>query len=384
MKIIFDRQQALAATAPLMSATSGKSSNPAIEGSLIEAKHPDTCTLTTYDLEKGMRITIEAKVLEEGSYIINAQKFNQTMRVMDGAEVMLTVDHQLSAVISSGRSSHNMKALAADAFPDLPVLESEKGFCVGEGVVREMLGKTMYAMGVNDQRPVLNGCFFEVKGDQLLVVSCDSFKLAKCVKHVAVKNGNADGSDLRFRFILPVKTVNELYKLLSDDEEKEIVIHMTRKHIIFHIDSLLFFSRLIEGEYIDFDRIIIQQHRIFATFERDELLAALDRAALITEERDTRSLRSHVKLQFEQGLLKISAESATGSTYDEVEIEHEGAELLIAFRNRFLIDSVRACDCARVRMALSSPLTSVNIEPAEGGDESCEDLFMLLPVRMKD
>ncbi|MBQ3483429.1 MAG: DNA polymerase III subunit beta [Clostridia bacterium] len=384
MKIIFNRQQILAATAPLMSATSGKSSNPALEGILIEAKHPDTCTLTTYDLEKGMRTTIEAKVIEEGSYIINAQKFNQTMRVMDGEEVMLTVDSQLSAVITAGRSSHSMKALRGDAFPDLPLLESERGFTVGQGVVKEMLGKTMYAMGVNDTRPVLNGCFFEVLGDRLLLVACDSFKLAKCVKHVEIQNGNADGSDLRFRFILPVKTVNDLYKLLSDDESEELVIHMTRKHIIFHMEGLLFFSRLVEGEYIDFDRIIIQQHRIFATFDRDALLAALDRAALITEERDTRSLRSHVKLQFEEGLLKISAESATGSTYDEVEIEHEGADLLIAFRNRFLIDSVRACDCARVRMALSSPLTSVNIEPAEGGSADCEDLFMLLPVRMKD
>ena len=384
MKIIFNRQSISEAIAPLMCAVSGKSTMPGIEGILIEAVEPDTCTLTTFDLEKGVQITIHPEVVEGGSFIINAQKFNQTVKVMDGDEVKLTVDDKLTATFEAGKSTHKMNALRGSDFPEIPLMLGDKGFVVNQAVLKKMIGKVSHAMGINDQRPVLNGCFFEVKGDQLLVVSCDSFKLAKCVKHVAVKNGNADGSDLRFRFILPVKTVNELYKLISGDGEEEVVIHMTRKHVIFHIDSLLFFSRLIEGEYIDFDRIIIQQHRIFATFERDELLAALDRAALITEERDTRSLRSHVKLQFEQGLLKISAESATGSTYDEVEIEHEGAELLIAFRNRFLIDSVRACDCARVRMALSSPLTSVNIEPAEGGDESCEDLFMLLPVRMKD
>ena len=92
MKIIFDRQAVLSATAPLMCATGGKSTLPAIEGICIEAKHPDTCIMTTYDLEKGLRVTIEAKVIEEGCYIINAQKFNQTMRVMDGGEVSLTVD----------------------------------------------------------------------------------------------------------------------------------------------------------------------------------------------------------------------------------------------------------------------------------------------------
>ena len=384
MKIIFDRQSVLSATAPLMCATGGKSTLPAIEGICIEAKHPDTCVLTTYDLEKGLRVTINAKVIEEGCYIINAQKFNQTMRVMDGEEVSLTVDKNMTAVIESGKSSHKMIALKGSEFPELPLLESERGFSLSAGTLREMLGKTMYAMGVNDQRPVLNGTFFEVSDNGLLLVSCDSFKLAKCRINTAVENRNADGSDLRYRFIIPVKTVNELYKLISGDADAEVRIHMMRKHIIFYIGELIFFSRLVDGEYIDFDRIIIRQHKIYVTLDREELISALERAALITEERVAGSVRSHVKLQLEGGLLKILAASAAGSTYDEIEVEQEGGDILIAFNNRFLIDSVRACECDRVRLALSSPLTSVNIEPAEGGSESCEDLFMILPVRMKD
>jgi DNA polymerase-3 subunit beta len=384
MKIIFDRQAVLGVTAPLMCATGGKSTLPAIEGIRIEAKHPDTCTLTTYDLEKGVQVTINAKVLEEGCYIINAQKFNQTMRVMDGQEVMLTVDKNMNAVIESGKSSHKMIALQGRDFPELPMLQSEKGFTVPAGTLRDMISKTMYAMGVNDQRNVLNGTFFEVEDNKILAVACDSFKLAKCTLHTDVQNNNADGSDLRYRFIVPVKTVNELYKLISGDEKAEVRIHMTRKHIIFYIGEMIFFSRLVDGEYIDFDRIIIRQHKIYITMEREELIAALERAALITEERVAGSVRAHVKLQLEGELLKIIAASAAGSTYDEIEVEHEGGDLLIAFNNKFLIDSVRACECDRVRLALSSPLTSVNIEPAEGGKEACEDLFMLLPVRMKD
>ena len=178
--------------------------------------------------------------------------------------------------------------------------------------------------------------------------------------------------------------MNELYKLFSGDEEAEVRIHMTRKHIIFYFGDLLFFSRLIDGEYLDYDRIIIRQHKIYITLNRDELLSALDRAALITEERITGSVRSHVKLQLEGGLLKILAASAAGSTYDEIEVEHEGGDLLIAFNNRFLTDSLRACDSERVRIAFSSALTSVNIEPADGADDGREELFMLLPVRMKE
>ena len=94
MKIIFNRSAISSAVAPLMCAVSGKSTLTAIEGILVEAKIPDTCTLTTFDLEKGVRITVEAKVIEEGSYIINAQKFTQTLRVMEGEEVTLTVDEK--------------------------------------------------------------------------------------------------------------------------------------------------------------------------------------------------------------------------------------------------------------------------------------------------
>ena len=199
-----------------------------------------------------------------------------------------------------------------------------------------------------------------------------------------IKNNNKDGSDLRYRFIVPVKTVNELYKLITGDAEKELTIYMTRRHIIFHIDDVVFFSRLIDGTYIDYDRFIIQQHRIKATLNRDALLAALDRAALITEERVAGSVRSHVKLQLEGNVLKVMASSAAGSTYDEIEMEHEGSDLLIAFNNRFLIDSVRACEAETIRLSMSASTLPVNIEPVEGGAENCEDIFMVLPVRLKE
>ena len=385
MKIIFDRQSVLAATAPLLCAAGGKSTLAAIEGIRIDAKSPDTCTLTTYDLEKGVQVTIKATVLEEGCFIVNAQKFNQTMRVMDGDEVTLTVNpHNHAASIESGKSSHKMIALRGEDFPELPHLVTDRGFSLTAGTLREMLGKTMYAMGVNDQRTVLNGTFFSVENNKLQLVSCDSFKLAKCILHTDVENHNEDGSDLRYRFIVPVKTVNELYKLISGDAEAMVRIHVSRKHIVFYIGDIIFFSRLVDGEYIDFDRIIIRQHKIYATLYRDALLSALDRAALITEERVAGSVRSHVKLQLDSGVLKIMAASSAGSTYDEIEVEQEGGDLLIAFNNRFLIDSVRACDCDRVRLALSSPLTSVNIEPADEENGEREELFMLLPVRMKD
>lgn len=384
MKIIFNRSVVCAATAPIMCAVSGKSTLSASEGILIEAKIPDICVLTTYDLEKGVRTTIEAKVIEEGSFILNAQKFYQTIKVMNGEEITLTVDDRLSACIVCGKSSHKMSALAGEDFPVLPDLMSDRSFTVGQSVLKKMISQVSFSMGVNDQRAVLNGCFFKISDNSVMLVSCDSFKLAKSVRQTELQNRNTNNdSHLDFSFIIPVKTVNELYKLLGDDEDSLTQIYVTRKHIIFMIGELKFFSRLIDGDYIDYDRIIIKNHKICVTLDRQELIAALERAALVTEEKIAGSVRSHVKLDVSGDLLKISAVSSAGSTYDEMNVEHDGDDILIAFNNRFLIDSLRACDADRVKLSMSSPLTSMNIEPADK-EEGKEEIFMLLPVRMKE
>lgn len=383
MKIVFNRQVINDAVAPLMCAVSGKSTLSAIEGILIDAREDGTCVLTTFDLEKGMRVTVDAEVVEAGTYIINAQKFSQTVRVMEGDEITLTVDDTLQACISCGKSNHRMKALAGSDYPVIPRLTTEDGFVIGQAMLKNMLSKVMYAMAANDQRPVLNGCYCKVTDGEFLMVSCDSYKLAKCKVEADIENKNEDASSLKFSFIMPTKTVNELFKMLKDDERETVRIYMSRKNIVFHIGNQIFFSRLIEGQYIDYERILVNNHRIEAIAPREALIAALERAALITEEKVAGSVRSHVKLEFCENMLKISATSTMGSTYDELEIEHTGDNLLIAFNNRFLIDSLRAADSANVKFFMTSALTGINIEPVES-EEHVEEIYMLLPVRMKE
>lgn len=381
MKIVFNRQEICNAVAPLMCAVSGKSTLTAVEGILFEAKEDNTCVLTTFDLEKGVRLTINAQVEEEGSYIINAQKFVQTIRVMEGETVTLTVNQKLGAEIVSANSSHKMNALSGADFPEIPRLTSQNGFKIKQCVLKEMLSKVMYAMGVNDQRPVLNGCHFKIAGNTLHLVSCDSFKLAKCNVTTEIDAFTAQGNS-DFSFIIPCKTVNELYRMLDNDEQATVTVYTSRKNIVFDLDSMVFFSRLIDGEYIDYNRIIIKTHKIEIVLDRAVLIGALERAALVTEERIAGSVRSHVKLTVEGDYLKISAVSSAGSTYEELYIQHEGDDLVIAFNNRYLIDSLRSCTADKVRISMTSALSSINIEPAEQSED--KELFLLLPVRMKD
>ena len=384
MKIVFRRDVICAAVAPLMSGVSTKMTLAATEGILIEASLPNTCVMTTYDIEKGVRITVEADVIEAGSAIVSASKFSQIVRVMDGGDIILTVDDRNCATVVSGRSSHTMTALPAKDFPEIPRLTAPQGFVAPQHVVRGMMAKCLYAMGVNDQRPVLNGLFFSVSGGKLHMVSCDSFKMATCATEADLYGLESDLTVEDTRFILPNKSVSELYKLLNDKDEDAIVtVYTSRKNIIFVMGELTFFSKLIEGEYIDYNRIIQRNHRITVYADRESVVSALEHAALITEEKVAGSVRSHVRLDVQGNVLKISATSGTGSSYDEVAIGHEGDDLMIAFNNRYLIDSLRACQADRIKISMSSALASINIEPNDD-DTTDEDLFMLLPVRMKD
>ena len=381
MKIVFNRQEICNAVTPLMCAVSGKSTLTAVEGILFEAKEDNTCVLTTFDLEKGVRIEIQAQVDEPGCYIINAQKFVQTIRVMEGETVTLTINEKLAAEIVSAKSSHKMNALAGADFPEIPRLTSQNGFKIKQSVLKDMLSKVMYAMGVNDQRPVLNGCYFKIAGNTLYLVSCDSFKLAKCNVTTEIDAFSAMGNS-DFSFIIPCKTVNELYRMLDNDEEATVTVYTSRKNIVFDLDHMIFFSRLIDGDYIDYNRIIMTTHRITVELDRAVLIGALERAALVTEERIAGSVRSHVKLTVDGDFLKISATSTAGSTYEELAIDHRGDDLVIAFNNRYLIDSLRSCTADRVKLSMTSALASINIEPSEQGED--KELFLLLPVRMKD
>ena len=382
MKIVFNRQEVSNKITPMMSVVSGKSTLTATEGILIEAKSQDSCTLTAFDLEKGIKITVNANVLEQGSCIINAQKFNQTLRVMEGEEITLTVDSKMTATFECGKSSHKTGALRAEEFPEIPDLKTEKGFIVKECALKKMLTKVSYAMGVNEPRPVLNGCFVKTEEGMINVVACDGFKLAVCSYGAELKRLEGSERGVEYSFIIPVKSVNELTKLLSDGEDEEVAVYMSHKNMVVEFADLIFFTRLINGEYVDYNRIIIKNHKIEVKASKQKVIAALEKASLITEERIAGSVRSHVRVEVVGDMMKVSAVSTAGSIYDEFNIEHAGDDLSIAFNNRYLIDSIRSCRSQTIKISMSSPLMSINIEPCD--DEEGSELFMLLPVRTRE
>jgi DNA polymerase-3 subunit beta len=170
--------------------------------------------------------------------------------------------------------------------------------------------------------------------------------------------------------------------MLPDGEDDRVMMHMSRKYLICYFDNMTFYTRLIEGEYIDYDRIILKTHKIFINVDRDRLLGALERAAVVTEERIIGSNRTPVRFSPEGDVLKIMANSSAGSSYEEIEIDHEGDDLLISFNNKYLIDAIRSCECDRLRIEMTTAFSSINIIPLDL-EEGSDEVFFLLPIKTK-
>ncbi len=380
MKLVFEKTPLIAAVTPAMNATSNKNTLTAIDGLLFDAKDGE-CVITAYDNEKGIRTSVEAEVKEPGCYIINAQKFYSIIKAMPDEEITVTVNDKMNVKIESGRSSFELHALPGSDFPSLPTLSGERGFDVPQHIMKKFVSQTAFAIAQKDQRPIFTGAHFRVTADDMTVVSCDGNRLAKCTSVCEI--GNRQGGDEDIKFNVPGKTLSELGKLLSDTEDPVTVL-LTRKHVIFTVGGIVFFSRLIEGEYIDYNRIIPSSQKITVEINRAALSASLERASLMIEEKSG-SGRGYVTCNFVGDKLSITADSITGSFFDEIPVGKEGDDIKIGFNCRFLLDAIRAADAETVKIALSTPLMGVSITDADERPEDEGDfLFFVMPVRMKD
>lgn len=380
MKIKVDKSVLTDAVTPIMGAVSNKNTLAAVEGILITTNGDDGCTLTSFDLEKGFRIKIPATVIESGSYIINGSRFNQIIRTMPEGELIISVDNKLTVKIVGGKSEFELSAIEGADFPALPEFKSDIKFTVNQGVLRQMIVRTSFAVAQNENRAALNGAYFVFSEDKIRIVACDGNRLA--VRDQKCKISSVTERKPEVSFILPGKTLTELLKLLKSEDD-DITITVTRRNGVFEADGLLFFSRLIDGEYLDYNRFIPAQSRIHAELDTETFIRSLERAFLVSEDRTLGQTKSYVKCNFSEGILKISSVSANGRVYDEINVDGVESELEIGFNCRYLLEALRACGSEKVVCEMNTPLSCMVIKPAVKQEEE-NYLYLVLPIRMKD
>lgn len=385
MKITFPKSQLEAVVNDSMCSVSDKNTIPVVEGIRFKTEGDGKCSITTYDLEKGFHAVLDCDVAEGGNYVINAQKLNRIIRFMPDQFITISVTPSCNVTITSGMSKFELHAMEGESFPSLPDLNGDIGFKVSGELLKKMISQVFFAIAVTDQRPVLCGALFTITDDQLKIVACDGNRLAIREKICTLENDSKSGAPLNCNFVVPGKTLNQLMRLIDDDET--VSIYLARKHVIFRMEGKLFFSRLIESDYIDYQRVIPKNKPITVKLDRVSLISSLERASLVTEDKALGQAKSYVRCAFEGNKLKISSVSVTGSVYDEIHTEKIGDDLVIGFNCRYLLDALKAADGQQVSITLNSPLMSIVInrvvDPSEEPDGE-DYLYMVCPVKMKE
>ena len=368
---------------PAMGTVSNKNTITSIEGVLLETMPDGMIRLSTYDMNKGNRALFAPTSIErEGRFIINAARLYQTVRVLPDDEITIDINDKLGCTISSGKASFSMFAMKGEDFPNLPDLVSDKGFEISSEKLRMIIGKVSHSIAEQDNRPMLCGAFFKISEGLMEVISCDSYTLSRCSVKCDI-NSISQSGELGLSFIIPGHALGELSKNLAEGDEENVKFYVSRKHAIIKKGDSIFFTRTIDSEYIDYERIIPKDNDVSVIVDKENILSALERANIIAEEKIKGSGKSYVKLSLEDQYLTITSSSVNGKVYDELDCVHEGIDLEIGFNCRYLINSIRVAEGENIKMTLKSPTQAITIEPTEE-DEEYKYFYMILPVRMNE
>lgn len=382
MKAIFNRDVLLAALAPAAAVAPAKNTISTIEGILFECpgETEGTCRITSYDMEKGLRTSIAADIMEEGKYIINGQNILQIVRSMPSGDITLEVDEKSRVKITCGSGFFEINAIHGDNYPSLPLLAGDRCYTIPQYVFRDLVSKTAFAAAVNAQKPIFNGVYFSIESGVMKCVGCDGNRMG-----IAETDLGEEAPDASF--IVPGKILAEIMRMVHDTEDT-IDVMLARKHVIFKIGEFTYFSRLIDGEYINYKRIIPEKFERMAYISTDAVKGAAERASIVTEDKlGGSSAKTYIKLEFEEKELKITSASTGGSVYENIPVAMTGEDLVIAFNCRYLLDALKACDDAEtVCFKMNGPLMGICIERANGGEEEEEQkvryMLFVMPLRM--
>ena len=378
MKVNFTKSAIEEAVNTAMACVSTKNTIAAAGGIFINCEG-ERAVFISYDLEKGIRVEADADIVEHGSCIIDAQNLNSIIKVMPAGLVTLEIGDSWRAKLTSGHSEFEINAMNPKEYPTLPDISNRRGFRIKQGDMKDMINGTLFAVAQNDARATFNGALFNIEGGRITTVGCDSFRLA--IREKLCELENTTENAVNARFIVPGRTLTEVVKLLTEPD-KIVEINIAIKQVIFRFEErgIIFFTRLIEGDYIDYERIIPKNSTIFVDIDAPSFQSALERASVVSDESAGKN-KAGARCHFHDNRLEITSVSSSGKVYDELPTSHQGGDIEIGFNCRYLIEALKYSQCEKVRLSLSSPFISMVIEPLEP-DGNDRFTYLVLPIKM--
>ena len=344
-----------------------KSVLSAIEGILCKADKG--LTLTGFNMETAIIYNIDADVSEEGVCVLPAKLFGDIIRRLPEGPVTVSVDENFKVSVKAGYASFNISAESAADYPELPDVGSGKSVKIPQNALKDLISGTIFAVSENQGRPVHTGVKFEVEKDTISSIAVDGFRLARRTYHAE------EAVELSLSFVVPAQGLKEVEKILTDSEE-EAYFTMGAKHILFTIGEATLICRLLEGEFLDWRRVVPTNCPVKLVANVSDLVSSIERVGLIVSEK----YKSPVRCLFSDNVLKMKTNTTIGVAEDRCSIAGNGRELEIGFNVRYLADALRAVPSEEVVLELTNGLSPIVMTPVEG--EKKDFSYMVLPVRI--
>lgn len=367
MKVIFNKDELLAGLIP--AAAIAPSKGNAVDGILFSTEEHEMCGITAYDLEKGFITSVPCKVMCEGKCVINAQGILQIAKSMPNGEITIDVNEKGKAKITGGGTTFEIGTTSGENYPAIPVISSQFTYPVEADRFKDVVSKSSFAVAAQNTRAVFTGVHFKIADGKLLCIGCDGGRLGLAETDVLTSQD--------VKVTVPGKILTEIMKAVKSEK---VIISATFKHIFFKIGDMTYFSRLIDGDYINYERIIPTGFTTTATIDTQKLKSALERAAIVTEDKLTvGAFKTFVKMEFVDGLIKLSSATTGSRVYEEIPVEITGEDMEIGFNCMYILEAVKAAGTEKIKINLKGSMTGALIESADEGNFK----FFVMPVRMK-
>lgn len=374
MKLRIAREELLTALQRVQGVVEKRNTMPILSNILLEAK-PDGVDILATDLEIGMRGLYKATVLEPGSITLSARKLYEILKELGEGQIELTTGENNWATIQAGKSQFKIVGLSSSEYPALPAIEREGLTPLTGAGLLELIRKTAFAVGDNDARYILNGLLVTLtsaeKKTTLRLVGTDGHRLAVAEQEV----GPAGGKDTpkEIKAIIPKKAAHEMRRLLEEGDG-EPLIGFTKNLMIFRKSGLLLTSRLMEGNYPNYQQVIPKEHGKRVTMDKAELEGALRRVAVLSRDKT-----NAVKVTFSTGHMTLfSSNPDFGEATEELPARYGGETLSTGFNARYLLDVLGVMDGETVSLQMDSPLSPCLIREAGNAGFTC----VVMPIKI--
>lgn len=328
MKLKVTKEKILGALQTVCGVVSGRSTIPILSNVLLVAEK-NRLWLTATDLEVAIRCGIETEVEKIGASTLPAKRLLNIIRELPAEDVDIQIDDKNTASITCGQSYFKVMGLSDEHFPPLQKFNGGFSYTLEQSVFKDMLQKTSYAASMDESRFVLNGVLLTFKNDKLTIVATDGRRLALAEHEMEFPK------EAETELILPTKAVNELLHSLRD--EGTVRIQTTKTQVSFQCGDTLLISKMIEGTYPNFRQVIPSQCEERVTIERETLLTAIRRVALLASEK-----QNSVRLTFSKNKLQVSIETPdVGEAREILPVKYTGKEIQVAFNPDFIMDPLR-------------------------------------------